>query len=71
MITSDDDDVDCQRMIFGPMLCGLIQGCCDNDRALTEIILKVNGGVFGDKTLVMVDIISSVVLGSDLAVENI
>ena len=24
MITSDDDDVDCQRMIFGPMLCGLI-----------------------------------------------
>ena len=24
MITSDDDDVDCQRMIVGPMWCGLI-----------------------------------------------
>ena len=43
MITSDDDAVDCQRMIFGPMLCGLIQGCCKNDRALTDILLKVNG----------------------------
>ena len=34
--------VDCQRLIFGPMLCGL-GFRCENCRALTEIVLKVNG----------------------------
>ena len=24
MSTSDDDDVECQRLIFGPMCCGLM-----------------------------------------------
>ena len=51
------------------LLCGLTEVCRDNDRASTEILLKVNG-MHGDNTLVMVEMISSVVLGNDLAVEN-
>ena len=42
VFSHDDDDAECQRMMFGPLLCGLTEVCCDNDRALSDILLKIN-----------------------------
>ena len=41
-VFSHDDDAECQHMTFGRLLCGLTEVCCDDDRALPEILLKVN-----------------------------